>query len=213
MTRASIATTVPFHLFVLLLTAVLAGCSGFRSKDEPDQTYVLRAAAAPGAGAVQGVLGVMQPVVQRGLDTDRIVPTRGQELDYFAASRWGDSLPRVVLALAVESMAGAGGFANVAEAGRAGVVSDFELLLTVRHFEAAYESAGAAPTVRVAFDCALTAGTPRRLLGRCDAAASERAEGNRMSAIVAAMERAAQRALDDVRTGAVAAARQARPQL
>lgn len=197
---------VPFHLFLLLLAAALTGCSGLRSKDEPDQTYALRAAAAPGAAAVPGVLSVVYPVVQPGLDTDRIVLTRGQELDHFAASRWGDSLSRVVLALAVESLAGAGGFANVAEAGRAGVVSDYELLLTVRHFEAAYESAGAAPTARVAFECALTAGTPRRLLGRCDAAASEPAEGNRMSAIVAAMEQAAQRALAEVRSKAVAAA-------
>lgn len=206
---ASRRTIGPFHLLLLVLAAVLTGCSGLRSKDEPDLTYVLRAAVTSGAAAVPGVLSVVHPVVQPGLDTDRIVLTRGQELDYYAASRWGDSLSRVVLALAVESLAGGGGFANVTEAGRAGVVSDYELLLTVRHFEAAYESAGAAPTVRVAFECALTAGTPRRLLGRCDAAASEPAEGNRMSAIAAALERAAQRALAEVRSAAVAAARTA----
>lgn len=192
------------------LGLLLAACSGLQSKDEPDQTYLLRAAPAPGAAAVPGVLAVLRPAVQPGLDTDRIMLTRGgQELDQFAASRWSESLPRVVAALAAQSLAGGGGFANVVEAGRATVASDYELLLTVRHFEASYDSAGAAPVIQVAFECTLTAGTPRRVLGRCDGAASEPAQGNRMALIVAALERAAQRALAEVRTAAVAAARTA----
>jgi ABC-type uncharacterized transport system auxiliary subunit len=190
----------------------LSACSSLlSSKDDPPSTYLLRAAPPSTAPpAVPGVLTVPRPVVQPGLDTDLIMLTRnGQELDNYAASRWGESLPRVVAALAVQSLAGGGGFANVAEAGRAPVASDFELLLTVRHFEAAYESAGAAPVIQVAFECTLTAGSPRRVLGRCDAAASEPAAGNRMGAIVAAMEVAAQRALAEVRAKAVAAARAA----
>lgn len=202
MKYASITTAMSS---LLLLTA----CSGLlSSKEDTPGIYVLRAAPASTAPvAVPGVLAVLRPVVQPGLDTDLIMLTRnGQELDNFAASRWGESLPRVVAALAVQSLAGGGGFANVAEAGRAPVASDFELLLTVRHFEAAYESVGAAPVIQVAFECTLTAGSPRRVLGRCDASASEPADGNRMGAIVAAMEKAAQRALVEVRTEAVAAA-------
>jgi len=194
---------------IVLTGLQLAACSGLRSKDTPDLTYVLHAGAlAPGAAAVTGVLAVLRPAVQPGLDTDRIVLTRaGQELDHFAASRWGESLPEVIGALAVESLAGSGGFANVVDSDRAGVASDYELLLTVRHFEAVYDSSGAAPVAHVVFDCALTAGTPRRIIGRCDASADEPASANRMSAIVAAMESAAQRALADVRTAAAAAAR------
>jgi ABC-type uncharacterized transport system auxiliary subunit len=207
---ASISTRVPIHLFCGLLSAALLSACGslLSSKDTPPSTYVLRAAPASAApAAVPGVLTVLRPVVQPGLDTDLIMLTRnGQELDHYAASRWGESLPRVVAALAVQSLAGGGGFANVAESGRAPVASDFELLLTVRHFEAAYESAVAAPVIQVAFECTLTAGAPRRVLGRCDAAASEPATGNRMGAIVAAMEIAAQRALAEVRAEAVAAA-------
>lgn len=191
-----------------LLGLLLAACSGLTSKATPDQTYLLRAAPGTGAPAVAGVLAVLRPAVQPGLDTDRIMLTRGgQQLDQFAASRWGESLPRVVAALAVESLAGGGGFATVVDAGRAVVASDYELLLTVRHFEAAYEDGNAPPTIRVAFECTLTAGVPRRVLGSCDADAEEPASDNRMSAIVAAMERAAQRALAGVRTAAVAAAR------
>lgn len=192
---------------IALLGMLLAACSGLTSKTEPDQTYVLRAAPAAGAPAIAGVLAVLRPAVQPGLDTDRIMLTSaGQQLDQFAASRWGDSLPRVISAMAVESLAGGGGFATVLDAGRAAVTSDYELLLTVRHFEAAFGSSDSPPTIHVAFECALMAGTPRRIVGRCDGAAEEAASENRMSAIVSAMERAAQRALATVRTSAVAAA-------
>lgn len=196
---------------IALLAALLVACSGLSSKSEPDQTYVLRAAPESGAAAIPGVLSVLRPAVQPGLDSDRIMLTRGgQELDQFAASRWGESLPRVVSALAVESLAGGGGFTTVVDSSRAAVATDYELLLTVRHFEAAFESINSSPVIHVAFECTLMAGTPRRVLGRCDGAADEPAAENRMSAIVAAMERAAQRALAAVRASAVAAAQTAR---
>lgn len=199
-TRWSVAVVLPIVL--------LAACGGgLRSKEPVDQIYVLRAAAAgAGPAAVQGVLAVPRPQVQPGLDTDRVVLVRaGNELDHFAGSRWGESLPRVVAALAVQSLAGEGGFSSVVDAGRSAVASDYELLLTVRRFEADYTNAGV-PVVQVAFECALTAGAPRRVLGRCDAAASEPAGENRMMAIIAAMERAAQRALTDMRSQAAAIA-------
>jgi ABC-type uncharacterized transport system auxiliary subunit len=185
---------------------LLSACSLFKSREAAPQVYLLRAAPTSGAAAIPGVLTVLRPSVQPGLDTDLIMLTRGQELDHFAGSRWGEPLPRVIATLAVQSLAGGGGFANVAEAGRAGVASDFELQLTVRHFEAAYENPALAPVIQVAFDCTLTAGAPRRVLARCDATASEPAQANRMAAIAAAMEKAAQRALGEVRSKAVAAA-------
>lgn len=191
---------------LFVASSLLTACSLFKSKEGPPQVYQLRAAPASGAVAVPGVLTVLRPAVQPGLDTDLIRLTRGQELDHFAGSLWGEPLPRVVAVLAVQSLAGGGGFANVAETGRAGVASDFELMLTVRHFEAAYENVAMAPVIQVAFDCTLSAGAPRRVLGRCDATASEPASENRMGAIMAAMEKAAQRAMGEVRSKAVAAA-------
>ncbi len=200
-----------FFLGIGLLSSLLPACGSLlHSKDEPDHTYLLRAAPASGNAAVNGVLSVLRPAVQPGLDTDQIMLTRGgQELDHFAASRWGEALPRVITALTVQSLAGGGGFANVVDANRAVVPSDYELVLTVRHFEAAYEAGGASPVAQVDFECTLIAGTPRRVLGRCDATASEPASGNHMSAVVAAMEVATQHALADLRTKAVAAANSA----
>lgn len=198
---------------ILAVVVVLAGgCSGLRSDAAAERVYVLNAAvpAASGAPAVPGVLSVLRPAVAPGLDTERIALLDGNELDYYAASRWGEALPRVVAALAVQSLSGAGGFATVVPADRAVVASNFELLLTVRHFEA-NAVAGGAPVARVAFECVVTAGAPRRVLGRCDAEAVEPASANRMGPIVQALERAAQAALARVREQALAAAAPAPP--
>lgn len=199
-------------MVAMLPLALLAGCGGgLRSNEPVDQIYVLRAApAGTGAAAVAGVLAVPRPQVQPGLDTDRVALVRGgNELDYFAGSRWGEPLSRVVTALVVQSMSGAGGFTSVVESGRSGVTSDFELLLTVRRFEADY-TGGAVPVAQVAFDCVLAAGVPRRVLGRCDAAASVPADENRMAAVVAALERAAQQAVGEMRTSAAGIAARSR---
>ena len=90
----------------------------------------------------------------------------------------------------------------------ASVLGDFDLQLTVRHFEAAY--GGATPAARVAFDCVLLGGAPRRVLGRCDAEAAEPAGENRLGAIVGALEHAAQKAIADAGGRAAALARAVR---
>ena len=64
----------------------------------PDRIYVLNAApvvaagVAVGSGAVGAAAGDAA-----GLDTDRIALVRpGNELDYYAASRFGEPLPKVL---------------------------------------------------------------------------------------------------------------------
>jgi cholesterol transport system auxiliary component len=152
------------------------------------------------------VLRVPRPDVQPGLDSNRIALTRANnELDYFADSRWGESLPKVLGAFAVESLAHAGQFETVVSVEATSVPGDFDLLLTVRHFEAAY-GAGA-PRSRVALDCVLLGGAPRRVLGRCDAEAEEPAGENRLGAIVGALQRAAQKAIADAGDRAAVTAR------
>jgi cholesterol transport system auxiliary component len=194
-----------------LAAVMLAGCGGFSSDAPADRIYILNVAppAATPAAVVQGVLLVPRPAVQPGLDTDRIALTRpGNQLDYFAASRWGVPLPRVLGAFAVQSLGGS--FATVASADRGAGPGDYELLLTARHFEAEYPDGGGPPVARVAFECLLVGAAPRRVLGGCDADVREPAAENRMAAIVSAFERASQRALDEVRAEAVAAATAAR---
>jgi hypothetical protein len=50
----------------------------------------------------------------------------------------------------------------------------------------------------VGFECLLTSTSPRRVLGRCDAEAREPAGDNRMGEIVAALDRAAQKAVTEM---------------
>ncbi len=198
----------------LLLAALLAsstaicGCSMLRGGAKAEQMYVLHAAPVAAGTPVGAVLAVPRPVAHPGLDTDRIALLRtGNELDYYAASRYGESLTRVLGVIAVETLGGGDGFATAISADRAGVHSDYDLLLTVRRFEADYSGGKLLPEIQVAIDCMLVASSPRKVLGSCDGAASEPVSANRMSEIVAALERAAQHALADVRSKAVALAR------
>lgn len=199
--RAEILRVLP----AVLVGALLAGCGGLRSDVEPDRIYVLHPAAQAAAAApVPGVLMVSRPTVQPGLDTPRIALTRaGNELDYYALSRWSGSLPQVLGAFSVQSLDGA--FATVTGVERGAGPADFELLVTVRHFEAVYAQDGP-PEVRIALQCLLVHTAPRRVLGNCDTDVREPVGDNRMSAIVQAFERAAQRALGEVRSQATAAA-------
>lgn len=193
------------HGAAVVMAAALAACGGLRSDAAPEQVYVLNAVPpAAAANPVPGVLVVPRPAVQPGLDTDRIALTRaGNELDYYASSRWGGDLSQVLGAFARQSIAG--GFATVSSGGQGVGPASHELLLTVRHFEAAYGDGGA-PEVRVALECLLVATAPRRVLGSCDTDVREPAGENRMAAIVLAFERAAQRAFGEVRAKAMAAA-------
>ncbi|MEO6080957.1 MAG: ABC-type transport auxiliary lipoprotein family protein [Steroidobacteraceae bacterium] len=194
----------------LINVALLAGCSGLlKSSAGPDRIYVLHAAPAATSGQpLAAVLSVPRPSMHPGLDTDRIALLRsGNELDYYAASHFGEPLSKVLLALVLQSMGGADGFTTTISTERAGVPSDFELLLTARRFEAEYAVGGALPSVEVAIECMLITGAPRRVLGRCDGVASEPVAADRMSEIVLALERATQRALSEMRTKAVTLAR------
>jgi ABC-type uncharacterized transport system auxiliary subunit len=182
--------------------ALLAACSGLKSSAPGEQIYVLHPAVTGSAGAVvNAMLVVPQPEVQPALNTHRIALTQPENrLDYFANSRWSAALPQVLGALAVESLVASKTFAVVAGVDPGAGAGDFQLLLTVRHFEAEYsgDPAGIAPVARVSIECLLTGGAPRHVLGRCDAQGQEPARENRMSEIVAALDVATQRVLSEI---------------
>lgn len=197
-------------LLIATLCGLLVGCSGLRSSRSVEQVYVLHANSAAlkpsGGEVVAGVLRVPRPSVQPGLDTNRVALTRADnELDYFADSRWGESLPKVIGAFAAESLAHANLFETVVGVDGSSVPGDFDLLLTVRHFEAVYGDG--VPRAQVTFECVLLGGAPRHVLGRCDAEAQEPAGENRLGAIVGALERAAQKAMADAGSRAAELAR------
>jgi len=179
----------------------LTACGGLKSDAPGEQIYVLHAAApAAAAGPAVGALSLQRTLVQPGLATARIALVRpGNRMDYYADSRWGAQLPVVVDAFATESLLASGRFAQVTGVDRPSGAAQFQLALTVRHFEAEYGTdEKAAPRARVTFECTLSGGVPRANLGRCDGEAMVPATANRMGAIVEALEAAAQQAMAQV---------------
>ena len=191
---------------VIAAALFMAACSVLKSNSPGEQVYVLHpagqsAAAAGNAAAIDAMLVVPQPEAAPALNTSRIALTQpGNRLDYFADSRWGASLPQVLGALVVESLVAAKTFSVVAGTDPSAGHGDFQLLLTIRHFEAEYSGSAtdSAPVARVAIECLLTSTSPRRVVGRCDAEAREPAGDNRMGEIVAALDRAAQKAVTEM---------------
>jgi len=192
---------------LVALCAPLISCSSWlKSNAPPLQSYLLHAApAAPAATgeapapALSGAsLRVLYPTAAPGFDTDRILllePDR--RLDYYAASRWAAALPDVVEQLAAESLRRSGHWGNV-EDSRGAFPTAYLLQLRIRRFEADYAGEAGAPMVRVAFDCWVGRSDARALLASFSVERTEPAAENRVRAVVAAFERAADEALGEV---------------
>ena len=194
--RASLAT---------LALIALGGCSGLlTSRSAAPVTYVLRPAIAadpaPASAPLSGRASAPSLQVQRvaaapGYARDELLLTRpDRRLDAYAASRWPDALPVVVERLVVDALRQHGGWSVVHDAA-APFAADQLLRVTVRRFDAEYTGAAGPPTVRVVLDATLARRGDRAVLAAFTAEASSAATEDRMSAIVAAFERATGEAL------------------
>lgn len=206
-------TQAPARVLLIALAGLLGACSSLlTSKAPPPQNYLLRpsppqAPAQPVPVSVQ----LLRPAVQPGLDSPRIALTRpGNRLDYYAGASWGGPLSEVVQSLASQVLRGSGAFAAV-DTDRGGFGAEAVLAITVRRFEAEYGADdGAPPRAHVLLECTLGDRVGRRTLASFDAEAVVPAAENRLGAVVAAMERAANQALAQVverSAAALAAAR------
>jgi cholesterol transport system auxiliary component len=203
----------------------LAGCTGslFQSKAVPPAVYLLSAQLEPPAAAaasapavVAADLAVQKPRVRAGLDTDRIaVLHQDRRLDYFAAARWSGPLDVVVQDLAAQAFR-SGTRLRTVSADASAFASGYWLEIEIVDFQAEYAAAGgsvdagaaAPPTVNVHLLARVGGAGDRQVLGSFDAGARQTATDNRLTAIVAAFERAADTALaqivaDTVRTLAI----------
>jgi cholesterol transport system auxiliary component len=210
-----------FVIASLVLT--IAGCSGgLRSDDPPVQVYILRAAASPthaakeqaealdsarsaattpGASAATTpppTLQVPRPQADPGLATDQIVLVQSDHrMDRFAGSSWPGALPDVVSTLAIDTLRASGSWAAVHDA-PSPFSADYLLQINIRRFEADYTHGSSKPMVYVTLDCTLARRAGRELLTSFAAEGTAEAEENRMSAVVAAFEKAANMALATV---------------
>jgi cholesterol transport system auxiliary component len=187
--------------YTVLLSALLlaaSGCTGSLLKTSLPvaTTYVLAAAPVTTAGeaALTADLAVSQATATPGLDTDRIaVLHEARRLDYYLDTQWGAALPQVVQAMVVGSLQNQKWFRSVTSE-QARVNANYWLELEVRDFQAEYASDDAAPIVRVTLVGSLIRIKDRKLLAVQPATITVTATENKLSAVVAAFESAAQQA-------------------
>lgn len=199
-------------LLLGLISLTLAACIGslFKNKIAPPTMYMLAAtpksaAADPPRNTLPTDVAVLRPRVRAGLDTDRIAalyPDR--RMDYFADVRWSGPLDEVLQDLAVQEFHANPRTSNVS-ADASVFASTYWLEIEVIDFQAEYSPAGGAPTVHVLLQARLGNSADRRILARFEPDVHEAAADNRMSAIVDAYNRAADKALAEIAAGAAQA--------
>ena len=186
--------------FLLRLTVAgalalsLGGCISLLPKSKPAQLYrfapqsAASAKAPPGANAVGVFSGGGE--FQRESQADRILTITGDRAAYIAEARWA-APAEVLFDQAVDAaFETSGGHARLVPRG-APAPTDYVLRLDVRNFETRYDSgAAAAPSVRVRIHAALTRDRSRTLVSEQVFEANVPATDNRVSAIVAAYDKA-----------------------
>jgi cholesterol transport system auxiliary component len=189
----------------------LSGCGSLlHSEAAPIQIYVLRAAVSPTTAAIAEAqaldtartsaaappsLQVPRPQADPGLATELITLVRSDHrMDRYAASSWAGSLPDVVETLAIDTLRASGNWASVHDA-PSPFVADYLLQITIRRFEADYTGGGESPKVYVTLDCTIARRVGRELITSFVAEGVADADANRMSAVVEAFEKAANKAL------------------
>jgi cholesterol transport system auxiliary component len=204
-------------VLLALLGVTLASCAGslFKNKAAPPTMYMLGAmrkapggetrGGQPAGGNPPSDLAVLRPRVRAGLDTDRIAalyPDR--RMDYFADVRWSGPLDEVLQDLAVQEFHANPGLSNVS-ADVSAFASPYWLEIEVTDFQAEYSAAVGPPTVHVHLQARIGSSTDRHVVARFEPDVREAAADNRMSAIVDAYNRAADKALAEIAEGVATA--------
>lgn len=200
-----------------LVMMLAAGCAGgLHSDNPPPQVYILRAISSvsdnantdggnllPGNGAPAAKRAVAAPSLQLprpsadpGLGSERIMLVRSDHrLDYYLGNRWAADLPDVVESLAIDTLRASGAWGAVHET-PSPFFADYVLQINIRRFEADYTaSTNGVPRVNVVLDCTVAHRRGRDVITTFVAEAAVQASENRLAAVVAAFEQAANQAL------------------
>jgi len=181
----------------VLVVAALAcsGCGSLLETDLPPSTnYVLASAPAASTGVTRSDadLSIGRPDLAPGLDTERIAVLRGRQLDYYRGAQWGGRATEIVQTLLVDSFEDQQLFRSVTTE-QSRVSSDYVLDVSVRDFQAEYASDNDAPTAHVTIFGRLIRVSDRQLVQTFASTAQSKAADNRMGAVAAAFETAAQK--------------------
>lgn len=179
------------------ISLLCAGCGGslFESDIPAPTRYVIASvppAAAPVASAASQVdLSIGRPDVAPGLDSERIAVLRGRELDYYRGVQWSGRVVDVVQTFLTGSLQEQQLFRSVTPE-QARVSGDYLLDTEVRDFQAEYTEGKAAPQAHVTIIGRVIRVVDRNMIDTVTASATFPAADNRMAAVAAAFEAAAQ---------------------
>jgi cholesterol transport system auxiliary component len=203
------------------LALLLGGCTGnlLRSDAEAPDTFRLdfaAATAAATAGATPSNAGlaiaVARPRAAAAIDTDRIaVHSEGNRFDYYLDARWAESAPQMLQQNLVGALAATGQFGGGVMTAPARMPTELLLDVELRRFEVVATgpdaaSSGAAPVVHVQVQASLL---DQRRTARVTSFISEAAvpaSENRLSAVIAAFDRANAQVVNDIAARVQAAA-------
>jgi cholesterol transport system auxiliary component len=185
-------------LVPLATLMLITGCAGGLQSNAPaTQSYILRPNPAPANGdtvSTGASLQLARLTTDPGLGSDRIVIVESDHrMGFYAASRWAAELPDLVETLAVATLRATGEWDAVYEFPNA-FATDYLLQIAIRRFEADY-TAGGNPVVQVTLDCTVVRRSGRDQVANFVVQGSAPATENRLAAVVAAFERAANEAL------------------
>lgn len=181
---------------VLSAALMCTACGSLFESDIPAATRYVLAAVPPAAGPSTSAAGevdlaISRPDVAPGLDTEGVAVLRGRQLDYYRAAKWGGTVTEVVQALLIDSFQDQHLFRSVA-AEQTRVSGDYIFDVDVRDFQAEYAAGDGPPVAHVTIIGRLIRLADRQMISTVSATASKAATENRMGAVAAAFESAAQ---------------------
>jgi len=183
--------------FMLAGGAALGGCGVIPKVNDPVPLYTLSAVSEfeQSLPKVDWQLVVGTPVASADLNTTRIALTRSPGvIEYFANGAWADYAPVLLQGKLIESFEAS----KAVSVGRdaVGLRPDYVLHSDLRDFQAEY--AGAAPTAHLRLSAKLVRMPDRRIVANIVSEQKLPAAGNSLAEIVAAFDRAAAQAFEEV---------------
>jgi len=196
---------------IACVAALIAGCgtSSLLDSELPVATSYVIAPLPPAASATQSAasqtdLAIGRPDVAPGLDTSRVAVLRGRQLDYYRGVQWGGNTLEIVQSLLVSSLQDQKLFRSVTSE-QARVAGAYMLDSEVRDFQAEYTEGNSAPAAHVTIIGRLIRISDRALVDTISATAKRDATDNKMGAVAAAFEAAAQQVAQTLARDAAAA--------
>lgn len=202
------------------LAVLLGGCAGslLQSDAPAPDTFRLgvaetTASTASATSASSGLaLVVARPRAAAAIDTDRIaVRSAGSRFDYYSAARWAEPAPQMLQENLVSALAATAQFGGGVMTAPARVPAELLLDVELRRFEAVTAGAdaaasGAVPVVYVQVQVSLVDSRRAARVTSFVSEAAVPASENRLSAVIAAFDRANAQVVSDISARVQAAA-------